>query len=297
MAAGTVVIFAFFSFCTKYFEKPVEHSVLGAEKAAARAAPDMVESGSGKPTAENQSALTSAPAPAEEQQLNSFEKNEKYPGTLGDQVMKALDSRDGVMAMKMANELFRCDMATRMQARAGSLSTEEAELQKSASFREARAESQRERQRTISNCQTVAGGIIEMRARLLLLATEQRVVGAAAKEFATGVRRPEVLKFMVEDAREGDLNTLASVAGHSAAFFGISSEAHNILRSALRIAAEDREVGQEVQLYLELAESLSVALGGEVKKKFDSTNLSAEDKEQARIIAEKIIKRMRPPRS
>jgi len=213
----------------------------------------------------------------------------KYPGTLDSQANRALETRDGAMAMDLANKLAECDIAERLQKNSIS---QTGDSEKSAGAKAEKLKQDQEIQRVISNCQTIVGGISEMRSRLLDLAMDKVVVGAAVDIFVSGVRRPDVLKVVVADATAGDVKSLIYVSAYKPSFFGIDVDTQTASRWALQLAANDVTVGKLVRPYLELAESLSVPLGGETKPKFDHSGLSSESKLQAQAIAAKLIDRV-----
>lgn len=214
----------------------------------------------------------------------------KYPGTLDSQVNRALGARDGSMAMDLANKLLECEVELLSQ---GNPVSRSGEVEASLGAQAEKVKQAHKSQRIISNCQTISGGTKEMRSRLLDLALEMGEAGAAVEIFLSGVQRPEVLRALVSDASAGDLKSLIYVAAHKPSFFSVDSSTQGAARWALEIAANDATVGHLARPYFEIAESLSVPLGGEARSKFDFSGLSAESRAQGQLIASKLIEKVR----
>jgi hypothetical protein len=210
----------------------------------------------------------------------------KHPGNLESQIGKAFEIGDGAMAIDLANKLGECDWAERHLKVQGSRS---GDVGSSVAAQAELVKFTQEQQRIFSNCQTVVEGVREARLRLLDLAMKKGIFGAAAESFDLGVRRPDVLKGVVADANGGDLKGLLYVSAFKPSLFGIDQNTQAVARYALQRAADDTAVGKKILPYLDMAESLSVPMGGETKAKFDHSGLSAEAKDQAQVIAGKLI--------
>lgn len=217
---------------------------------------------------------------------------QKYQGSLGVQADSALTARNGAMAMDVANMLAECDAAAQLQDEASRRAGEKM----SAEVQAITLERANERQRLLSNCQTVVGGHQAMRSRLLELAMQEKVVGAAAEIYSEQLRRqqvkqrPEVLEAMVADAFAGDVKTLVFVAAQGATTFGLSYERQQVLRYGFELAAGDREVGKALVNYLATSNSLSAAL---TDSRFDTANLSETTRAEGRALATRILARLR----
>lgn len=212
----------------------------------------------------------------------------KYPGTLNAQINQAMEKHDGEMAMDLANKLTECDIASRLQR--NSL-PQNGEREKDASALAERNKQQQQYQRIISDCQTIAGNLQEVKSRLLDVAVERNVVGAAAESFALGSRSAEVLRGVIADAVAGDVKSLMYVSASRASVFGIDADTQNVARYALSLAAADPTVGKVVHPYLGIAESLSVPLGGEAKPKFDFSTMNDELRARSQAIVSRLVNR------
>lgn len=214
----------------------------------------------------------------------------KYPGTLDSQIHRVLDSHNGEMALDVAAKLWKCKFV------AGMLDSAYAS-QKSSSedmaMQESRLRVIQNAQRENADCQTVAGDRDQWRLRVLDVAIEQKMAGAAIESFNQGVRRPEVIQRVVQDAQAGDIKSLTDVAYHKAATFEISADTQRTIRYALVLASQDQVVGKKVRPYLDIAEMTSVPVGGEAKPKFDDANLSDDMRKEANAIAERLVSRIK----
>lgn len=117
--------------------------------------------------------------------------------TLNDQVGRALASNDGPMAAILAKVLSKCESDLEM------LKLERSEGHDpyaDARLLASRVERLQEYARKIAHCQTVPGDHVKVRLRLLDLAMQQGVVGAAKESFLAGSREPSTLSRMVNDA-------------------------------------------------------------------------------------------------
>lgn len=211
----------------------------------------------------------------------------KYPGTLDSQIHRVLDSHDGQLAMDVAAKLWECKVATLMLDPAYSSPSEDPGI------RAATVERTQKYQRINADCQTIAGDRDQWRLRVLDVAIEQKIAGAAVESFNQGVRRPDVLQSVVQDAQAGDIKSLTNIAYHKAETFDISADTQRASRYALEIASKDPVVGEMVRPYLRTAEIISVPVGGEAKPKFDDSNLSDEVRKEGKAIAERLISRIK----
>ncbi|MBC3876493.1 hypothetical protein H8K38_01595 [Undibacterium sp. FT79W] len=214
----------------------------------------------------------------------------KYPGTLDSQIHRALESHNGEMAMDVAEKLWECPFVARML---NSTDFPQQPPSQDVAVQAARLKRIQNDQRINADCQTIAGDPDQWRLRLLEVAIEKRVAGAAVESFNLGVRRPEVLQAVVQDAQVGDIASLVNVASHKTTDFDISPDKQRAIRYALVVASEDPDVGKMVGKYRRTAEVSSVSLGGEVKPKFDDANLSDDMRKEANAIAERLVSRIK----
>jgi len=212
----------------------------------------------------------------------------KYPGTLDGQIHRALDNHDGEMAMDVADKLWECNVAAMLLNPSEPWQSPSQDT----TIQAARLERIQKYQRIDADCQTIAGDREQWRLRLLDVAIEKKVVGAAINSFNQGVRRPDVLQSVVRDAQAGDINSLTNMAYHKAADFEISADTQRAIRYALEVASNDPDVGKMVRPYLDIAETTSVPVGGETSAKFDNSNLSDEVRNEGKAIAEHIVSRI-----
>ena len=137
----------------------------------------------------------------------------QYPGTLNDQVEKALVTKDGKMAADLAAKLLECEQDSMVLEVEGSQGGGAARDPAFQAVRNARLQ---ELHRHIASCQTIAGDQKQLRLQLLEAAMEQKVIGAAVQSFYLGVRRPDVLQQLALDAEQGDLLSLSQLATYKA---------------------------------------------------------------------------------
>lgn len=115
----------------------------------------------------------------------------KYPGSLSDQVSKALSERNPEMAGDLAAKMRECESIER------SLSGSEGNrsgVQESVELQRVRQERLVQEQRLFAGCQTLPRPWKEVRRRLLDVALSGGELGAASELFALGVQRPELLR-------------------------------------------------------------------------------------------------------
>lgn len=215
---------------------------------------------------------------------------QKYPGSLDSQVHKALDTRDGPMAMDLANKLMQCDLAARLQ---GSSSRQTSGPQLSVAAQAEWVKLKQEEQRLFSNCQSIAGGYEEIRSRLLELAFDQKVVGSGIELFAAGVRRADVLQGVAADAAAGDVKSLLFATAYQAQLFGLTADAQNALRYGFELASRDPQVGLSVRHFYDHAQALSGPLGGTAQSKFDSSSISESARADGAALAIRIVQRIK----
>lgn len=192
----------------------------------------------------------------------------KYQGTLQDQVDRAIGSRNGEMAIDLAAKLQECELNSRVLEVQSSTGGGQSA---GAAVDTVRIERLKEYQRQLASCQTLGGTIQATRRRLLDVAVEQKIFGAAALVFATGDRNSAVARQVAQDAREGDLTSLFYVASNKASIFGIDENAQRAARYALKIASEDASVGARVRTYFEQAKILAGQLGEQPANFTDET--------------------------
>lgn len=213
----------------------------------------------------------------------------QYPGTLNDQVEKALVTKDGEMSADLAAKILECEqdsMVLEVEGSQGGGAAREPALQ---AVRSARLQ---ELHRHIASCQTIAGDQKQVRIRLLDTAMEQKVLGAAALSFQAGVFRPDVLQRLARDAEQGDISSLSHVATYKAALFGIDPATQQAARYALKIASEDPVVGNRIINYYKRAEILAVVLAEEKSPKFDFSNMSDATRAEGNAIAARLVQRL-----
>lgn len=174
-----------------------------------------------------------------------------YPGTMQDQVQKALTDQNGPMAADLAAKLHECALNAMTHASnssRGGLSHGAPAIQAILNAR------RQEQQRQIAACQAVVGDHRQVRLQLLNVAMEQKVFGAANASFLAGVRTSDVVKQIVYEAREGHLGAIYHVATYSATLFGIDAETQAAVRYALKTATTDPTVGSRISGLLEHSE-------------------------------------------
>lgn len=219
------------------------------------------------------------PAPAPSPRVGRSVDWHKYPGTLNDQALHALANQDGEMAADVAQLLADCKRIT--------IQLKPKPIQKLA------PESVLGLQKEYANCQTIPGDLQPLRIRLLSLARDKNVVGVAIESFRLGITSPQVLMSVVHDAQAGEVASMVSVADSKPEEFGITADTQATLRYALELAAQDPEIGKLVSFYLDLAESTAFQLGNSKSAKFDHSGLSEAARNEARAIAERVVKRVK----
>lgn len=215
---------------------------------------------------------------------------QKYPGTLAEQIQRALDQANGEMAADLAQKLFECEHVKRSLAPENYQHIFATTKNIPDDIRKAVAQNY---QRINSYCQTVTGDFQKLRQSLLDVAIKENVVGAALQSFYLGVRRPEVLQSILRDAQAGDLQTVNLVATAEPENLGIDSSRQAIFRYAMVLAAQESEPRSHVRLALSLAESAVASLRGEKTHQFDSHGLDESARNQAQAIAAQISIRQR----
>ncbi len=213
----------------------------------------------------------------------------KEPGTLNDQIAKAFDTRNGDTAIDLAAKLQECELNNKVLAAQGS---QGGDVNASPAVQAARNERLQEYQRIAASCQTVGGDQQQLRLRLLEVALEQKVPGAAAEMFMTGDRRTGVVQQVASDATNGDIQAMFQVASNRATAFSISSDTQDAIRYALKLASDDPNFGSRVRTYYEQAQILSAQIGGETSPKFDLSNISSNARTQAAEIKAKLASRV-----
>lgn len=213
----------------------------------------------------------------------------RYPGTLSDQISTAFASRDGDMAIDLAAKLQECSVNSKTleieSSRGG-------EANSSSEVRQVRNARLQEYQRQMASCQTVSGDLRQVRQRLLDVAIEKKVFGAASQAFLDGGRSAPLLQQLVDDAQNGDVSALFQMAINKTSLFGVDADTQTAVRYALKMAAEDPAVGARVKFYFEQAQVLAVPLAGEKYPKFDFSDIDGGVRARGLAISAKIVDRM-----
>lgn len=240
---------------------------VGANQAGARAA------------ASESAAPTAAQLP-----LAGASSGHEAAGTLNDQVDRAFAAKDGPMAANLAGKLKECEISQKILEVE---SSQGARPNTDPAVQAVRMERLQEYQRLQASCQTVPGDQKQVRARLLDLAIQQRVVGAATESFLAGSREPATLAQVVSDASAGDVSALTNVAMYETKVFGISRDEQDAARYALKLASADPDVGKRVVNSLRVAESYAVP-----NSSFDFSGISSAARAKGAETAEKIKQRL-----
>lgn len=214
---------------------------------------------------------------------------DRYPGTLHDQVQAAIAKRDGEMAADLAAKLQECDLNSKVLAVESSQGGEPGSTSEIQATRMARLQNY---QRQAANCQTVGGDSQEARLRLLDVAVQQKIVGAAVESFQSGVRKAETLQQLVRDAQAGDVRSLSTVAMYDVNVFGIDRDTQYAARYALKVASEDPQVGSRAINYLKMAESYAMPLAGDKLPKFDFSDINDAARAEGVAIAVRLRGRL-----
>jgi len=205
-------------------------------------------------------------------------------GTLNDQVERALAAKDGLMAAKLADTLKECDISQRIleiESSRGSRPDADPAIQA------VRMERLQEYQRLQASCQTVPGDQKQVRMRLLDLAIQQGVIGAATEAFVAGSREPATMSQVVRDANAGDVNAMTNVALYETTLFGITRDQQDAVRYALKLVSTDPDVGTRAANFLRVAESYAAP-----NSSFDFSGISAAARAKGAEIAERLKQRL-----
>ncbi len=205
-------------------------------------------------------------------------------GNLNDQIHRAFTEKDGRLAANLASKLKECDvnmMILTVESSKGAPPDSDAALL------EIRKERLQRYERMNASCQTVPGDQHQVRMRLLELAIQQEVVGAATESFEAGSRDPMTLSRVVGDASAGDIRALTTVAMHDIRVFGVTREDQDAARYALKLASIDPVVGERVVNYLKVAESY-----GAPNANFDLSNISESVRSRGEDAAGKLRERL-----
>ena len=206
-------------------------------------------------------------------------------GTLNDQVERALAAKDGLAAANLAFILKECEMNQGILELASSEGTNpRADPELIAK----RLERLRQYEREFAACQTVPGDHKQVRLRLLHIAIQQGVIGAATEAFLAGSREPSTLSQVVRDANAGDRFSLVDVAMHDPKLFGVTRDEQDAARYALKLASTDPEVGSRVINSLKIAEGYAVP-----NSHFDLSEISGAARTKGAEISERLKKRLR----
>lgn len=215
---------------------------------------------------------------------------QKYPGTLAEQIQRALDQANGEMAADLAQKLFEC-RAVRL-----SLAPENYQHIFATTKNvpdDVRKAMVQDYQRINSHCQTVTGDLQKLQQSLLDVAIKDKITGAAQQSFRLGVRRPEVVQSILHDARAGDLRSINLVATEEPENLGIDGTKQAIFRYAMTLAAQESEPRSSARFALRSAESTVAFLRGEKTHQFDSHGLDESARNEAQAIAAQISIRQR----
>ncbi|WP_416761802.1 hypothetical protein ACNI65_06075 [Roseateles sp. So40a] len=207
------------------------------------------------------------------------------PGTLNDQVGRALAAKDGPMAANLAFMLKECEINMGILEVASSEGANPHTDQELLAMRLARL---RQYEREFAACQTVPGDHKQVRLRLLDLAVQQGVVGAARESFSMGSREPATLSQLIRDANAGDRYSLLNVARYDRKLLGITRDEQDAVRYALKLGAADPETGFRVVNSLRIAEEYAVP-----DSHFDFSEISNEARMKGAEIAERLKLRLR----
>lgn len=204
----------------------------------------------------------------------------RYPGTLGDQVKKALDSRDGEMARFLAKRLMDCLLHTKLpeliaKGNLGSASGLNSEDQVMNSL-----------------CQSVEGDLAATAERLVDLAISERVVGAAADKFSyAGDVSAAVVGQLKIDAEAGDLWSLITMASVTPATLRSSEEEQRVSRLALLIASKSASQG-DGQRWIDAVNSISGKWGSNSGYWPVEGEVSEGSKARATMMANRLLERL-----
>ncbi len=151
-----------------------------------------------------------------------------------------------------------------------------------------RLERLRQYEREFAACQTVAGDHKQVRLRLLDLAVQQGVVGAARESFSMGSREPATLSQLIRDANAGDRYSLLNVAMYDRKLLGITRDEQDAVRFALKLSSADPDVGARVVNSLRIAEEYAVP-----NSHFDFSEISNDARMKGAEIAERLKETLR----
>lgn len=206
-----------------------------------------------------------------------------YPGSLYDNVLRALDHQDSELAADMARLLSYCEtIADVLNANPKIKITGESSLI-SALLLSAR--------RDYAQCQTVPGDQQLMRKRLLKLAYDKNVPGAALEILNADYADPQLAASVINDALAGDFSSLRTIAVNNRNDLPVDADTLATLRYAFELAAHDPEIGDLIRPELLSAEKLAHLLGKINTEKFDHQGLSDANKQQASLIVARILAR------
>ncbi|MFY7820022.1 MAG: hypothetical protein ACOVP3_04170 [Rhodoluna sp.] len=205
-------------------------------------------------------------------------------GTLNDQIERALSINDGPGAASLAAKLNDCDIGLRILAVESSQGAQPNSDPAVQAIRLARLQ---EYERLVASCQTVPGDRNQLRLRLLDLAVQQGIMGAAVESFEAGSREPRTVSRVVGDAILGDLKSLTTIAMYDAKVFNVSRDVQDAARYALQLASNTPITGRRVVNYLKIAESYAAP-----NSEFDSSKISGAARTQGMEIASRLNNRL-----
>lgn len=251
---------------------------------------DSVQPNSSQPAIGNQSSQRVATPESSNSSGSIAQVTGKSPtgseasGTLNDQIERTFATGNGAAAAQLAGTLKDCDLNRRSME---SDSRRGAPANLDPAVQAVRAERLQQYQRLEAACQTVPGDQNKMRLRLLDLAVQQGVVGAATDSFEAGSREPQILAHVVSDAALGDVRALATVAMYDAKLFNISQDDQDAARYALKLATSDAEIGPKVINWFKIAESY-----GAPNSKFNFSEISQSARSKGEETARRIKQRL-----
>lgn len=214
----------------------------------------------------------------------TMEATSDSAGSMNDHVVRALSERNGAAAAKVAAQLHDCDINDKILSVESSKGSDPHATPELQAIRTARIQ---DYQRQIAACQTVPGDWAQVRRRLLDLAVEQGVPGAAADNFLAGSRHPTTLARLAVDADLGDLAALSILSTYENGILGISRQQQDAARYALKLATADPDVGRRPAIHLAIAESYATP-----GAKFDFSNVSEASRAKGEEIAQRLKARL-----
>ncbi len=206
-----------------------------------------------------------------------------HPGNLYDMVLRAFANQDGELAADSAELLSLCEFLADLLSASPKIKISGDSAIVSAELLTMR--------RDYARCQTVPGDQNALRERLLELAYQRHVPGAARELIYLGNKDPHIAARVIDDAIAGDFNSLMSVLRAQAQTLPLKADTQTMLRYTLQLVANDAEMAELIRPQLHQTELLSYTLGEIKTQQFDSSGLSEASKAQASLIAARLIAR------